>query len=462
MRSEEESKMAKDRNLNRDRLDFGNGKIGALFRALFFPTLIGMIFNSVLTLVDGMFVGHGAGTNGIAAVNIVAPLFLLTTGLGLMLGIGASVVASIRLSENNVKAARIIMTQAYIAGAIFVGMLVAVVLIWPKETVYLLGCSPELESNAINYMVFLAPGMIFLLGECIGIMLIRLDGSPKYAMWSQLVPASINIILDYIMIFPMGMGVKGAALATSISCGIGGLIIITYCVWFSDKLRFYRLKLSVTSLLLTLRNVGYMAKIGFATFLTEVAMSVMMFMGNYAFMKLQGEDGVAAYSIACFLFPVVFSIANAVAQSAQPIISFNYGAHKQTRISKALRIALYTAVLCGIIVTIGLWFGADSIVSAFLSSEEPAYTLAVDGLPLFATCAVFFAVNITFIGYYQSIESAWRSICYTMLRGIIFIIPSFLMLPLILGIEGAWLAIPVAESFTLIVIVLHFLFKAQN
>ncbi len=454
--------MAKDRNLDRDKLDFGNGKIGALFRALFFPTLIGMIFNSVLTLVDGMFVGHGAGANGIAAVNIVAPLFLLTTGLGLMLGIGASVVASIRLSENNVKAARIIMTQAYIAGVVLVGILVSVVLIWPKETVYMLGCSPELESNAINYMVFLAPGMIFLLGECIGIMLIRLDGSPKYAMWSQLIPASINIILDYVMIFPMGMGVKGAALATSISCGIGGLIIITYFVWFSDKLRFYRLKLSVTSLLLTLRNVGYMAKIGFATFLTEGAMSVMMFMGNFAFMNLQGEDGVAAYSIACFLFPVVFSIANAVAQSAQPIISFNYGAHKQTRISKALHIALYTAVLCGIIVTIVLWLGAGPIVSAFLSPDEPAYTLAVNGLPIFATCAVFFAVNITFIGYYQSIESAWRSICYTMLRGIIFIIPSFLLLPLILGIEGAWLAIPIAESFTLIVIVLHYLFKAQN
>lgn len=454
--------MAKDRNLDRDKLDFGNGKIGALFRALFFPTLIGMIFNSILTLVDGMFVGHGVGANGIAAVNIVAPLFLLTTGFGLMLGIGASVVASIRLSENNVKAARIIMTQAYIAGAVFVGILVSVVLIWPKETVYMLGCSPGLERNAINYMVSLAPGMIFLLGECIGIMLIRLDGSPKYAMWSQLIPASINIILDYVMIFPMGMGVKGAALATSISCGIGGLIIIAYFVWYSDKLRFYRLKLSVTSLLLMLRNVGYIAKIGFATFLTEGAMSVMMFMGNFAFMKLQGENGVAAYSIACYLFPVVFSIANAIAQSAQPIISFNYGVHKQTRISRTLHIALYTAVLCGIIVTIGLWLGANPIVGAFLSPDEAAYTLAVNGLPIFASCAIFFAVNITFIGYYQSIEAAWRSILYTMLRGIIFIVPAFLILPSLLGESGLWLAIPIAELLTLIIIISHYLIAVQK
>ena len=170
--------MKKNRNLDRDRLDFGNGKIGPLFRSLFFPTLIGMIFNSVLTLVDGMFVGHGAGANGIAAVNIVAPIFMLTTGLGLMLGIGASVVASIRLAEDNIKAARLIMTQAFIAGLILVGVFVVVGLVWPRATVYALGCSPELEANATAYLLPLAPGLIFLLVQCVGMMLIRLDGSP--------------------------------------------------------------------------------------------------------------------------------------------------------------------------------------------------------------------------------------------------------------------------------------------
>lgn len=100
-------------NLDRDKLDFGKGKIGSLFRAIFFPTLIAMIFNSVLTVVDGIFVGHGVGPLGLAAVNIIAPTFMVATGLGLMFGIGASVIASIRLSENNDKAARIIMTQSF-------------------------------------------------------------------------------------------------------------------------------------------------------------------------------------------------------------------------------------------------------------------------------------------------------------------------------------------------------------
>lgn len=440
------------KNLDRDRLDFGSGKIGVLFRALFFPTLVGMIFNSVLTLVDGMFVGHGVGANGIAAVNIVAPLFLVTTGIGLMLGIGASVVASIRLSEDNVKAARIIMTQAFLAGLVFVAILLAVVYSAPRAVAYALGCSPALETNALAYMLPLLAGLPFLLAECIGMMLIRLDGSPRYAMWCQLVPATINIVLDYIMIFPWGMGVAGAAWATSISCALGGIMVLLYFVTRARSLRFYRLKCSLTSLLLSLRNVGYMSKIGLATFLTEAAMGVMMFTGNYSFMHLAGEDGVAAWSIACYLFPVVFSIANAVAQSAQPIISYNYGAGSPARISRALRVALGTAVLCGVIVTAGLWLGSRAIVGAFLSPAETAYTLATHGLPLFATCAVFFSVNITFIGYYQSIEAAGRSIAYTLLRGLVLLVPAFLLLPRVAGIDGAWLAIPAVELLTLAVI----------
>ncbi len=408
--------MGKMQNLDRDKLDFGNGKIGALFRALFFPTLIGMIFNSVLTLVDGMFVGHGVGANGIAAVNIVAPLFLLTTGIGLMFGIGASVIASIRLSENNVKSARIIMTQAFIIACLLVGLIGTVALVWSRETVYMLGSSAELEKNAIDYMLPLIPGLFFLVIECIGMMLIRLDGSPRYAMWAQVIPATLNLVLDYIMIFPMGMGVAGAAAATSISCGVGGLIILAYFIWFSDKLRFYRLKLTATSLWLTMRNVGYMAKIGFATFLTEGAMGIMMFTGNYAFMKVQGENGVAAFSIACYLFPVVFSISNAVAQSAQPIISYNYGAHQSDRILMALKVAMLTAAICGLTVTVLLSFGNKLIVAAFLSPDEPAFALANHGLPLFSICAVFFAGNITFIGYFQSIEDAAISTFYTLLR----------------------------------------------
>lgn len=141
--------------MNRDQLDFGNGKIDKLFAAMFFPTLIGMVFNSVLNICDGMFVGHGVGSNALAAINIVAPIFLICTGIGLMFGIGASVIGSIRLAEGNIKAARIIMTQAYIAGAIIFGVVIMVSLLFTRPLLYMLGCSPALEHLASDYLLWL-------------------------------------------------------------------------------------------------------------------------------------------------------------------------------------------------------------------------------------------------------------------------------------------------------------------
>ena len=441
-----------ERNLQRDKLNFGNGKIGVLFRAMFFPTLIAMIFNSALTVIDGIFVGHGAGADGIAAVNIVAPIFMFATGIGLMFGIGSSVVASIRLAENNVKAARIIMTQAFIVGLVIIGLICTLSLVFPDSLLELLGCSESLKDNALDYLLWLVPGLLFLYMECVGMMLIRLDGSPKFAMLVQIVAAVVNIGLDWYMIFPLEWGVMGAALATSIACASGGMMVLVYFSWFHDKLRFYRLKMSVTSMFLTLRNTGYMTKIGFATFLTELAMGVMMMTGNYMFIRYLGENGVAAYAVACYLFPLVFSISNAVAQSAQPIISFNHGLHDGGRVNRTLRISLFTAIVCGIVVTLCLWLGAPWVTEMFLSPDEAAYNLAANGLPLFSTCAMFFAVNIAFIGYYQSIERAGVSMAYTLLRGIVFLVPCFLLLPRLMGDSGLWLAIPAAELLTCIVI----------
>lgn len=448
--------------MNRDKLDFGNGKIKSLFLAMFFPTLIGMVFNSVLNICDGMFVGHGVGSNALAAINIVAPLFLVCTGIGLMFGIGASVIGGIRLAENNVKAARIIMTQAYIAGAVIFGLVILVSLLFTRPVLYALGCSEALEQYATDYLLWLLPGLVFFYLQCAGMMLIRLDGSPKYAMSVQVVTAILNIFLDWLMVFPLAMGIKGASIATSISCIVGGLMVLTYFIFLSEKLKFYRLKMSVKSMRLSLRNIGYMAKIGLATFIAELSIGVTMVTGNFIFLKYLGEAGVAAYSVGCYLFPLIFSISNAVAQSSQPIISYNYGAEQMDRVRQALHIAIGTACTCGLAITLGMWIGSPALAGIFLDSTEQAYTLARHGLPLLGLCALFFALNITFIGYYQSCEKATRSICYMLLRGVVFVIPGFIFLPKLLGTTGLWLAIPVAEILTLTVIALIYLWQHRN
>lgn len=454
--------MKKRIDTTRDKIDFGSGKIGPLFRSLFFPTLVGMIFMSLQTIIDGIMVGKGVGADGIAAVNIVAPLWTVATGVGLMFGIGASVIASMHLAADNKKAAQIILTQAFGVGFVIVAAFTLVCFLAPKQVVYALGCSSALEKHAVDYLLGLLPGVVFLFWQCVGMMMVRLDGSPRYAMWMQVAGAVVNLGLDWIFIFPMGMAVKGAAIATAIACIVCGLMSIAYFVWFSETLKFYRLKASVTSLALTLRNTWYMMKLGSATFLTEIAMSVTMIAGNYMFMSMLKEDGVAAFAIVCYLFPIIFSVNNAVAQSAQPIISYNYGAGQETRVNRTLGVSLVAAMLCGLGVMALLVFGDRFIVGAFLNTSEPSYALAIDGLPWFATCALFFAFNVAFVGYYQSITKAGLAMVYTTLRGVVFAVSGFLLLPRMIGVVGLWTAIPVAELITLVIIAVVFLCSVKR
>ena len=427
-------------------LDYANGKITRLFSKMFFPTLLGLIFNALLTIIDGIFVGQGVGPEGIAAVNIIAPLFMVATGTGLMFGIGSSVIAGIAISRNASSRASINTTQAYVFCAVFISLLAIVLLFFRKEIALLLGSSDELLSGALDYLTWLIPGIFLLIFECIGMMVIRLDGSPKFAMYCNIIPAVINIFLDYYLIFPCGMGVKGAAIATSLSIAVGALMVFVYFIRFSYVIKF---KWSPKNFAV---NIWRQIQIGSSAFITEVAMSVMMLTGNYMFMKYYGNSGVAAFSIACYLFPLMFMMSNAVAQSAQPIISYNYGAGATSRVRQAFALSIRVAFICGIIAFCALAFGAEQIVQLFIDPECDAGRLACAGLPIYATCAIFFSLNISFIGYYQSIEKAFKAMIFTLMRGVVFLVPLFSIMPVLFPSWGIWAAIPASEALTLLII----------
>lgn len=432
-------------------LDYAGGKISRLFSKLFFPTLLGLIFNALITIIDGIFVGQGVGPDGIAAVNIIAPLFMVVTGMGLMFGIGSSVIAGIAIAQNYYRRACVNTTQACVLSAVLISVLIGVLLLFKEETARMLGSSDRLLPGAIDYLSWLIPGMFFLIFECIGMMVIRLDGSPKFAMFCNIIPAVINIALDYYLVFPCGMGVKGAAIATSASIAVGAAMVFFYFIRLSYVIKFRWSRRGFIS------NTWRQIQIGSSAFITEIAMSVMMLTGNFMFMKYHGDTGVAAFSIACYLFPLMFMMSNAVAQSAQPIISYNYGAKASDRVSAAFRLSLKVAAVCGLIAFLSIAFGARGIVSLFISPDCEAGQLATYGLPIYSACALFFAINISFIGYYQSIEKAFKAMLFTLMRGIIVLVPMFCILPAVFPEFGLWAAIPASEFITLAAISLSYL-----
>ena len=200
--------------------------------------------------------------------------------------------------------------------------------------------------------------------------------------------------------------------------------------------------------MLTFRNVGYMIKLGTSGFISEASIACMMFLGNYVFIRHLGEDGVAAFSIACYFFPIIFMVYNAIAQSAQPIISYNFGAGQPDRVRKALHLAFRTALICGICFFIITVLCSQNIVSLFIDRSYPAFDIAVNGIGF-----IFFAVNMIGIGYYQSVERGQRATIITLLRGIVFMLIGFFTLPPLLGVAGIWLAVPLAELLTMLYII---------
>lgn len=442
------------RHDNRDAIDFANEPVGQLFRRMIVPTLVSMVSMVILNLTDGAFIGHGAGSDALAAINIASPIFNLLAGVGIMFGIGCSVVASIHLAQGKTKAANINITQALI-GAIGITVIICGVMLSDLATTCrLFGSNEALIPLASSYLKWIAAFEPFFMLHMVGGFIVRLDGSPKFAMATSLVGTVMNIFLDWLFIFPFGWGLEGGAIATSISFSIAGLMVLGYLLFSPRTLRLYRLRMTVKSLMLTLRNLGYQIRMGFSAMLGEVAVSGAIITGNYVFIHYQGETGVAAYSIACYCFPVIFMMANAIVQSGQPIVSFAYGAENQKRLTEARSIMLRWAVSAGILVSAVMYLCSDYITMLFLDVTEPAYVLCIEGLPYFGLGVLFLTINIVLIGFMQSIEQAGRATLFTLLRGFVIVIPTFVILPELIGDKGMWLAIPAAELITLLLIIL--------
>ena len=446
----------------RDDIDFGTTNISRLFTKMFIPTLLGMVSWSLLTVVDGIFVGHGVGSNGIAAINICYPVFLVLTGFALMVGMGASVVVSIHLSQNNLKAARINVTQAvWFSTFVAIGVMIFALLA-PEQISYMLGASQTLMPLVRDYLVYLIPSGIMLMWSIVGLFIIRLDGSPKYAMWCNVVPAMLNIFFDWLFIFPLGMGVKGAAIASAISTVIGGVMAFVYLVKYAGTLKMSGVKMSPISLTLSIRNIAYQCKIGFSALLGELTMAFVLFAGNYVFMKCLGDAGVGAYGVACYYTPFVFMFGNSIAQSAQPIISYNYGAGRWDRVHRTLAISVRAAVLSSLFSIIAFTLFPEQLVHLFIAASDPAAQIAIEGFPYFATGFLFFILNLVAIGYLQSIRRVAPATVFALLRGVVFLFPAFLLLPSVLGVKGMWFALPLSELLTFVVVVGYMFFKRSR
>lgn len=443
-------------------IDYGHEPIGKLFSKLFFPTVAGMMFSVLLIITDGIFVGHGLGSDALAAVNIVAPAWTFATGIALMFGMGGSIIASISLSQGEEDKARFYMSASLIISTLFLLACSIIILIFPYTSLKLLGCSEELMPLARLYLLGFIPfsaSNAFLVSSSF---FVRLDGAPKYAMSASIVAAVINVILDYLFIFPLQYGIMGAAIATSIGSLVGALMTAAYLTRKCHKLHFSNISFAASRIKIS-HALKRICTLGFPSFLGELALSFMMLIGNIVFMNYLGTDGVAAFSIACYFFPIIFMADSAIAQSAQPIISYNHGINNQSRISSATRLALTSAIVCSLVIFVATLFFSHGIASLFVNADSPAHAIATSGFPLYAICFVPCAINIISVVYFQSVERSNIAMLITLMRGFIFLGLAFWLMPILFGIKGIWLSVPMGEIITCVItVILAFTLKKPH
>lgn len=440
----------------RDEIDFNNDNIPKLFRSILIPTLLGMSFTAMFIIADGIFVGRGIGGDALAAVNIVAPFYSIAVSVGLMLGMGASILASIHLVNRKPKVARIVVTQAAFTAIISMLIISALSLIFLDELLMVVGATPHLLPLAREYAVCMLPFLIMGVTYSGVPFFIRLDGAASYAMWCSVIGSTLNILLDYIFIFIFEWGLTGAAVATSIGNSVGAIGAFAYLLNKKHNLHFEKVKFSVKSILMTLRNIWYMSKLGGAMFISQLSVIVMMVCGNLVFVRDFGVDGVAAFSVCCYVFPLVSMMYVAISQSAQPIISSNFAGNLTSRVHESFKIAITYGIVIGAILVILTTLFAPAVVGLFLEKGTYSSELAIRGVSLFSIGFIPFAINMVAISYLQSIKEVGSSMIVMMLRGIIFMLLSFYIIPLIWKIDGGWLAVPIAETATLVCLLLFF------
>lgn len=408
------------------------------------PSSLAMFISSLYTVIDGIFVGQGVGDSALAAVNIVLPFTVMLFGLASMFAIGGGALVSKNIGANNVKKAVNIFRQVFKSLLIFSLIISIICVLFTNQIVTILGATEALKPLAVEYLRFYA---IFCIPNLIGIVLnsfVRNDGRPKLAMVSTISGAITNIILDYIFIFQLGMGIRGAAIATGLGQIVTVSILLPHFIMKKGYLSFGNVKVSFNT-------VKEFCSIGFPSFFAQGSYSIIVLLHNISLVKYAGEMGISAYSILNYLTTNIYMVLYGITLGVQPLVSYNYGKKDGEKMLGFFRItATSNIVITGVFVIISFVFG-PSLISIFTNDTQIA-KMAYDALKI--ACLSYFAVglNLNSLVYYQAIEMPKYSNLSCILRSIVYLPVCLFILGRLFGINGIWASAIVSETLTFITI----------
>lgn len=406
--------------------------------------IFGMIGISLYILADTFFISQAVGADGITALNLVLPLYSLIFAIGQMIGIGSAIRYAVEKGQRK--------TGGYpwfsnaLIWAVLLGAFFTVLgLLLPEQLVSLMGGDAAIVAVGAPYTRIFMSFSIFFMCNHVCTAFVRNDGAPTVAMAATLLSSLFNIVFDYVLMYPFGMGMEGAAWATACSPVVSLLICLTHFLSKRSSLRFCLVMPDV-------RRLWRACQVGVSAFVGEMASGVTTLAFNYLMLSLAGNTGVAAYGVVANLAIVAVAMFNGVAQGSQPLISDYYGRNDQAVIRRVIRMGLCLSFVLAASIVLVVWRFAAPITAIFNKAGDPVLAMyAKEGLRLYTIGFFFAGWNILGTSVLSSMEQAKAAFAASMLRGFVLILVCAFTLAALLGMTGVWLAYPLAEALTLAV-----------
>lgn len=414
--------------------------------------IFGMMAISVYILADTFFIARGVGTLGLTALNIAIPAFSFIQGSGLMLGIGAATKYSILKAQGQEKGANEIFSLAVISGLIISLFFVFLSITASKYLVKILGADESIFDITVTYLrviLCFAPSFII---NAIFLCFVRNDHAPALAMIAMVIGSFSNIVLDYIFVFPLNMGMFGAALATGCAPVIGLCILSLHKLRGKNNFKLVKYKLDFI-------KIFGILKLGLPSLITELASGVVIIVFNILILGISGNIGVAAYGIIANISMVVTAIYTGISQAIQPLLSNCYGLKDTSGMKKIFKYALVLMLALSLVIYVILYFYASDIAFIFnKENDNILQTMAVEGLKVYFTATPFLGFNIIISIVFISMEKAVPAQIISLCRGFFILVPSAVILSKVFLMLGVWLSLLFCECVVAIISI-YFLYR---
>lgn len=407
--------------------------------------VLSMLGVSLYVLADTFFVANGVGADGLVALNLALPVFSLINGTGLLIGIGSATLFSIATGKGERGAGSRIFTQSFLLGAVLGVILTLCGIFLNQPIAMMLGANGDhIISMTSTYLKLLMVfSCAFILNNLL-VAFVRNDGNPRLAMFGMLGSCLFNIVFDYIFVFPMQLGIFGAALATGVSPILSMVILSSHFFRKKNHFRLKKTRLNAKELISSVLT-------GIPSFITEFSSGIIIFLFNMVIMGIAGDIGVAAYGIVANLALVCIAIFTGVGQGIQPVVSVNYGAGRMGNVLRTYLLGAALAFVLGGLFYLAALFFPDQIASVFNSEGNGRLqALTRDGLSIYFFGFLFAGVNVVTTSFFASIARPKPSFLISALRGFGLIVPCLLLLPRAFGLSGVWMTGPAAELLTFI------------